>query len=504
VRAASRGGTDFSRYADDWLGFASEVLHVTLWAKQCDILLGIMAHPRFVHYGCNGGGKTYIDAVAMLCAVYTRGALCIALSPKEDQLRGQLMRDVARIWHGAPALGGQLRAMGLQLPAEPDRGILCIAAGATDRARGYHAPLLCVFLQESQGLDEWVFQTAGQMSVGAHDKICASGNCDRGPVGEFYKISKLWPSIGMSAYDHPNLTHGKAIIPGGPSTEGVALLAAQYGVDSPFFIAAVLGEFPKDAQHSLFLAEWIDDAVQLFNRGSLHHTMSRRLRFGIDVARFGADKTVVCVLQGQVVTDFVAWGGVPLDQTVARIIEVVSRFGVRPVEPVNDAAEAALYYAGMDRLVDAQPGDPLDRQPHARRAVLRVDTVGVGGGPHDELKARRYPVEAFVAGERPTGERADRYFNRRAQAYWELREALERGELALPPAHRDQLVRELTAISYAPNADRKIQIESKAAIKVKLSGASPDYADALTMAHCSDGVLDFTTALSERGEAVTF
>ena len=44
--------------------------------------------------------------------------------------------------------------------------------------------------------------------------------------------------------------------------------------------------------------------------------------------------------------------------------------------------------------------------------------------------------------------------------------------------------------------------DRSAAIKLKLSGASPDYADALAMAHCSDGGLDFTTALSERVEAV--
>jgi phage terminase large subunit len=338
----------------------------------------------------------------------------------------------------------------------------------------------------------------------AGDKIIASGNTDRGPVGEFFKVSKLWPSVSMSALDHPNVVEGRAVIPGGPSAESIALLAAQYGVDSPFYVASVLGEFPKDAQHSLFLAEWIDDAVALFNRGAWHHTMRRRLRFGIDVARFGADKTVVCVLQGQVVTDFVTWGGVPLDETVARITEVVSRFGVRPVEPVNYAAEASLYYGGLDRLAESQPGDPLERQAHSRDALLRFDTVGVGGGPHDEMRARRFPVESFVSGEKPTGERAERFFNRRAQAFWELREALEKGELALPPAHREQLVRELTAISYAPNADRKIQIEAKAAIKVKLSGASPDYADALAMAHCSDGVLDFTTTLSEWGEAVVF
>lgn len=183
---------------------------------------------------------------------------------------------------------------------------------------------------------------------------------------------------------------------------------------------------------------------------------------------------------------------------------MVSRFGVRPVEPVNHAAEAALYYAGLDRLAESQPGDPLERQAHARRAVLRFDAIGLGGGPHDEMKARRFPVESFVSGEKPTGERADRYFNRRAQAFWELREALEKGQLALPPPHREQLVRELTAISYAPNADRKIQIESKVAIKTKLSGASPDYADALAMAVVTDGVIDFATAMSEAGAAVAF
>jgi hypothetical protein len=93
---------------------------------------------------------------------------------------------------------------------------------------------------------------------------------------------------------------------------------------------------------------------------------------------------------------------------------------------------------------------------------------------------------------------------RRAQSFWELREALEKRQLALPLAHREQLVRELTAISYAPNADRKTQIESKATIKVKLSGASPDSADALAMAHGSDGAVDFTTALSDGAEAAGF
>jgi hypothetical protein len=64
--------------------------------------------------------------------------------------------------------------------------------------------------------------------------------------------------------------------------------------------------------------------------------------------------------------------------------------------------------------------------------------------------------------------------------------------LALPPEHRDILVRELTAISWSPTGTGKIIIESKADVKVKLHGASPDFADALAIAVTTSGVRDFS------------
>jgi hypothetical protein len=85
-----------------------------------------------------------------------------------------------------------------------------------------------------------------------------------------------------------------------------------------------------------------------------------------------------------------------------------------------------------------------------------------------------------------------RFANRRAQAFWQLRKLLEEGRLALPSAWRDQLVRELTAISWAPTGAGKIIIESKADVKARLHGASPDFADALAMAVTTSGVRDFS------------
>lgn len=103
------------------------------------------------------------------------------------------------------------------------------------------------------------------------------------------------------------------------------------------------------------------------------------------------------------------------------------------------------------------------------------DVVGVGGGPHDTLKNSHYPVEGFNGGAKPVGPNGSRFFNRRAEAAWELRTLLELGHrwdqrrragehpgrpvgLALPPTDRDQLIRELCAIEWTRTGDRKIQL----------------------------------------------
>jgi hypothetical protein len=159
------------------------------------------------------------------------------------------------------------------------------------------------------------------------------------------------------------------------------------------------------------------------------------------------------------VREFVAWQGCDLTETERRIIAVCGRFNIRP-KVTNYAMENALKMAGPwgQALVDAPVGDPLRYLGHARKARLVFDVVGVGGGPHDTLKNRRYPVIGFNGGERALGPKANRFFNRRAEAAWQLRELLEAGHawdqrrragepagrpvgLALPPADRDQLAR---------------------------------------------------------------
>jgi len=512
ARASGRGVTDLSRWRDDIVGFAREFLGATLWLKQEEALRGIAEHRRFVHFGANSTGKTFLDAIAILWLVYCRNTRVLALSPKEDQLKNQLMLNIKQLWHGAD-LSGEVYTMGIKRPHHPYAALLCIAAGDPHRARGYHAPMLAVFLQEAQGLEPWTWDVAERMATGADHKVIASGNTDAGPQGPFYKATRLWPHVQLSALDHPNVVTGTEVIPGGPSQEWVDGMAADHGVDSPFYITAVLGAFARDVLQGLIMPAWIDTACAFWEAGLFTPWLSQsKLSLGIDVARHGTNKTVVAVVQGPVVREFIAWQGCDLTETERRIIEVCGRYSIRPKLNPHYGMENTLMMAGPwgQALVDAPVGDPLRYEGHARRARLVFDVVGVGGGPHDTLKNRRYPVMGFNGGEKALGPKADRFFNRRAEAAWELRTLLEAGHawdqrrragtppgrpvgLALPPANRDQLMRELCAIEWTITGDRKIQLESKSTIGPKLGkGQSPDYFDALIQALAIDGVRDFS------------
>lgn len=109
---------------------------------------------------------------------------------------------------------------------------------------------------------------------------------------------------------------------------------------------------------------------------------------------------------------------------------------------------------------------------------VAIDVVGVGGGVVDYARSQGYRVKAFNSGEAPTGTAGALIFkNRRAEAFWRLREAFEKDEYTIPSDQ--ELIRELTNIRYT-TTDKVIQIEAKADQKKRL-GASPDLADAVAM-----------------------
>ena len=117
-------------------------------------------------------------------------------------------------------------------------------------------------------------------------------------------------------------------------------------------------------------------------------------------------------------------------------------------------------------------------------AGINLDIIGVGTGAYDSLTNLRVPVNGVNFAEASTATDKSRKFkfvNKRAEAYWKFREALDPqtgDEIALPPDP------ELKADLCAPRwklTVRGIQVESKEDIVERLH-RSPDCGDAVVLA----------------------
>lgn len=161
--------------------------------------------------------------------------------------------------------------------------------------------------------------------------------------------------------------------------------------------------------------------------------------WGVDVARFGDDNTVLWRCRGTRVVGLSSWER-------------------KSTKHVADDIEA-FYQASEDT-------------PES----IRIDDIGVGGGVVDILASAGLPVDGINVG--MTAMHPEKFINRRAEVYWNLKLLAERGELSLPAD--DELLSELRAVRYLVR-NGKIVLEAKAEIKKRL-GRSPDKSDALALA----------------------
>jgi hypothetical protein len=160
---------------------------------------------------------------------------------------------------------------------------------------------------------------------------------------------------------------------------------------------------------------------------------------GVDVARFGEDKSVIAFRKGR----------------DARSIPWQKFKGVDTVQLASTVADMAVKY-----------------KVHA----IFVDGNGVGGGVVDNLKAWGYKVIEVQAG--ASASDASTYYNKRVEIWGRMRDWLMTG--AIPESDSD-LVTDLISpeYNYHPSSN-KLQLEGKDHMKSR-GLASPDSAEALAL-----------------------
>ena len=99
-----------AEYCSSPAQFALEVLGVSLWGKQVELLDALRDNRRVAVKAGNGLGKGFSVAVALLWFLFCQDpAVVLSTAPTFRQVRHVMWREVRRLYHRANySLGGKL------------------------------------------------------------------------------------------------------------------------------------------------------------------------------------------------------------------------------------------------------------------------------------------------------------------------------------------------------------------------------------------------------------
>lgn len=215
-----------------------------------------------------------------------------------------------------------------------------------------------------------------------------------------------------------------------------------------------LENLPEKERSRFVYGNWTveDEPSQLVSYESVLNAMKSvepvpgKRSLAVDVARYGDDSTVFATRVGNALVALEYFDKQGTNVTAARVHALIN-----------------------------SPEQPIDADN------VRVDVVGLGAGVVDWLADRHVRVVEVVSGASPKRREGSlfRFKNLRSQMWWEFREALRRGEVAIE-IDDPRLIEDLTAPRYRID-DKVITVEAKDDIKKRI-GRSTDAADAVVYA----------------------
>lgn len=211
-----------------------------------------------------------------------------------------------------------------------------------------------------------------------------------------------------------------------------------YGEDSDFVRIRIKGEFPRQGEMEFFNVSDIDAAM------AREVEPNGALALGVDVARFGANFSVLFPRRGR---------------------------DARSVQ--------RRRYQGLDTVTLATKVQEFSRE--ARADGIFIDGGGVGGGVVDQVRHLQLHAFEIQFGAKPGASAewntlGERYANKRAEMYGSLRSWLRNGALPPDPDLRKQLL----SITYTFNNRDEILLTSKE-VMMREGKDSPDDIDALAL-----------------------
>lgn len=428
---------------------------------QLDILNDLTLHRRISVRGPHGLGKSAVASWIVLWFSLTRDGLDWKIPMTASvwrQLSNFLLPELHKwsrrvrwdkVKRSPFSERNELLALSLNLSTG---SAFALASDNAEHLEGAHADHLLYLFDESKAIPvatwdaaEGAFSNAGADTQ--REAYAVSVSTPGEPNGRFYDIQAHKP--GYEDWHVRHVTLAQAIAAGRISQMWAEQRLRQWGEKSAVYQNRVLGEFASSDETGVIPLSWIERANERWYEWRDLGKPGRFVCIGVDVARGGADKTVMA-----------------------------PRFDSELYSAIDDLRVSDK----SDTMVTA---DTVTGILEGRGGYAVIDVIGVGAGVYDRVRQQKKTVYPFNASEH-TGMRDKSgelgFINVRSAAWWHLREKIDPSydsNVAIPPD--DELTGDLTAPTWKSASGGKIQVEGKPDIKARI-GRSTDRGDSVVMA----------------------
>jgi len=510
LTAGLNAAQDYTKYQQDPVGFAKDVLDITVTGDVAEMLESVRDNRITVCRSATGTGKSHGASVASswFYKAFPDSRVYTTANPYENQkiLWGELSSIIE---HNKNLFSNdKVTGFNVERSSKDFITALTVPTTGTDTVKegkfsGKHHKHMLFIVDEGDTVPDFAYRGIdGCMSGGLIVRLLILYN-PRHEAGEPYRLEREGAAnvIHLSAFSHPNVTSGEEIIPGAvnrPTTvqrinewcrplvageertsdcfslpgflvgstasyksgKGVysPLKAGVYMVTEPAFHYMVLGQFPPQPARQLISREWVNRARARYDVYVSEHGLKPpfgvRPVLGADIAEFGTDKNVSCLRYGGFVPPMTDWGGVDTLVTADRLASEYNQFGV---------------------------------------LIAYIDATGVGTGVAPAMNRLGCTATGVKVAKKPTEEcEMGAFAQLRDQLWWACREWLKTDLSSMLPPD-EELIQELLTPTYGI-ANGVIKIMPKNPPSGRQSGAgtgvvcmrdllkrSPDRAEALIM-----------------------
>ncbi len=437
--------------------FAKEVLLFEPDEWQRAALMDLAANPKVAIKSGQGVGKTGLEAVALLwflcCYPYPR---IVATAPTKQQLHDVLWSEVSKWISKSPLLSKILKWTKTYIyMVGNEKRWFAVARTATkpENMQGFHEDNMLFIVDEASGVADPIMEAVLGTLSGKNNKLLLCGNPTR-TSGTFYDAfhadRSLYKNHTVSSADSPRT-----------NKQNIESLIRKYGRGSNVVLVRVFGEFPEQEDDVFIMLSLVEHCTML----DLSEDISmKRISFGVDVARYGNDETVIAQNVGGKIMLPVSFRGQSLMTTVGKIVwqykKVIKEYPAYQGNLYVNIDDCGLGGGVTDRLEEVKIEEKLNR-------MVIVPVNASAKVPEDIIEDGNAKIKA-----------CDKYENMTTYLWGTVKDLMMMEEISLE--NDNEMVGQFSCRKYRLTSRGKIILESKEEMK-KRGIASPDRADAVAL-----------------------